>query len=117
MKTAAALGYLTRSEDSFGRQVEGFDGIPFVDAGRYYNDKLGRDVDIIETGGDGKADIYLVSLAQDAFHGVSPAGGKIISSKLPDFSGSSEAIVYGFVELIASVALKRHKRRSSNSRC
>ena len=34
----------------------------FVDAGRYYNDKLGRDVDIIETGGDGKADIYLVSL-------------------------------------------------------
>ena len=32
--------------------------------------------------------------------------GKIISSKLPDFSGSSEAIVYGFVELIASVALK-----------
>ena len=31
---------------------------------------------------------------------------KIISSKLPDFSGSSEAIVYGFVELIASVALK-----------
>ena len=67
---------------------------------------MGRDVDIIETGGDGKADIYLVSLAQDAFHGVSPAGGKIISSKLPDFSGSSEAIVYGFVELIASVALK-----------
>ena len=107
LKTAAAaLGYLTRSEDSFGRQVEGFDGIPFVDAGRYYNDKLGRDVDIIETRGDGKADIYLVSLAQDAFHGVSPAGGKIISSKLPDFSGSSEAIVYGFVELIASVALK-----------
>ena len=40
LKTAAAaLGYLTRSEDSFWpRQVEGFDGIPFVDAGRYYND-------------------------------------------------------------------------------
>ena len=107
LKSAAAVsGYLTRNEDSFGRQVEGFDGIPFVDAGRYYNDALGRDVDIIETGGDGKTDIYLVCLAQDAFHGVSPAGGKIISSKLPDFSGSSDAIVYGFVELIASVALK-----------
>ena len=107
LKTAAAaLGYLTRSEDSFGRQVEGFDGIPFVDAGRYYNDALGRDVDIIETGGDGKADIYLICLAQDAFHGVSPAGGKVINSKLPDFANSSAAVVYGFVEMIASVALK-----------
>lgn len=107
LKTAAAaLGYLTRSEDSFGRQVEGFDGIPFVDAGRYYNDALGRDVDIIETGGDGKTDIYLICLAQDAFHGVSPSGGKVINSKLPDFTNSSDAVVYGFVEMIASVALK-----------
>jgi len=107
LKTAAAaLGYLTRSEDSFGRQVEGFDGIPFVDAGRYYNDELGRDVEIIETGGDGKTDIYLICLAQDAFHGVSPSGGKVINSKLPDFANSSDAVVYGFVEMIASVALK-----------
>ena len=117
LKTAAAaLGYLTRSEDSpFGRQVEGFDGIPFVDAGRYYNDQIRtRYRYYSETNGDGKTDIYLICLAQDAFHGVSPSGGKVINSKLPDFANSSDAVVYGFVEMIASL-LKRHKRRSSNS--
>ena len=36
-------------------------------------------------------------------HSTVSSGGKIISSKLPDFTTKQ---VYGFVELIASVALK-----------
>ncbi|MDD4575244.1 MAG: hypothetical protein PHI36_02335 [Bacteroidales bacterium] len=102
---AAKMNYKTTSEDAFGRQVDGFDNIPFLDLGRYYNDDLGRDVDIVPIAGDGTTDIYLICLGLDTFHGVTIDGNKVITTHMPDFT-TAGAVKKGDVEFVASVALK-----------
>ena len=50
-------------------------------------------------------EIYAVKIGLDAFHGISPSGGGILSSYMPDLSAPG-AVKKGEVELVAGVALK-----------
>ncbi len=105
---ARRAGYYDRTKDDFGRYVETYNGIPLLDAGKYYN---GTDsVDVIETSAAsasaaGTTAIYAVVLGLDAFHGISPTGSGVINSYMPDMT-SPGAVKKGEVELVAGVALK-----------
>ena len=103
---AKQLGYITQAEDAFGRPVRAYDGIPMIDLGRYYNEDLGRDTEIIGIDdASGKTDIYLVALSMSGVHGITLKGDKAISSRLPDFSGAG-AVKSGDVEFVAGLAVK-----------
>ncbi len=99
---ARRAGYYERNRDDFGRWVDTFAGIPMLDMGKYYNGSAS--VDVVATASK-KTDIYCVSLGLDGFHGISPAGGKVINSYMPDLSAPG-AVKKGEVELVAGVALK-----------
>lgn len=104
MRSAARrAGYYASSRDEFGRTVETYNDIPMVDMGKYYNGSATKDV--IETTGEGKTDIYAVSIGLDAFHGISPTGSKVIRAYMPDLDAPG-AVKDGEVELIAGVVLK-----------
>ena len=105
LKTVAKMqGYYTRSEGSFGQGVDYYDGIAIVDMGEYYNGtKTVKCVPIDES--KGTTSIYAVKLGLDAFHGISPAGDKIIHSYLPDMNAPG-AVKKGEVEMVAGVASK-----------
>ncbi len=99
---------LTRSEDAFGRPVTGYDGIPLVDLGQYYDGS--NSVDCVAVDGEaGTTDLYAAAFALDGFHGVSPAGGKIIKSYLPDLSQPG-AVKKIEVEMVAAVVLKNSRK-------
>lgn len=108
---ARRAGYLTQSEDSFGRKAPGYNGIPFADLGKYYNgtatvDAAGQySAEVSGTETDGLCDLYAVKFGLDGFHAVSPAGGKIIRTYLPDL-GKPGAVKTGEVEMVAAVVLK-----------
>ena len=112
-KTATALkyiakimGYYTQSKDDFGKGVDAYDGIPIVDMGRYYDGASSKTVD--EVGTDAKTvttAIYAVCFGLDALHAVSPKGGKIINTYLPDLSKPG-AVKKGEVEMVAGIVLK-----------
>ena len=116
LKAAARrAGYLTHTEDAFGRNVSAYDDIPFMDMG-YYPKKVGESYEEtpivpIETrtvGSDsvtGLTDIYAPVIGLDNFHGVTVKGSKFVSQYLPDFK-SSGAVKKGEVELLAAIALK-----------
>lgn len=116
---ARRAGYLSRSEDAFGRSVEGYDGIQFMDM-EYYTDIVeGKAVEkpIIpiasrtfgsgekETTISGLTDLYAVTLGIDKFHGVTVTNGGLITYRLPDFK-TAGAVKSGDVEMVAAVALK-----------
>ena len=111
---ARRAGYLTQSEDAFGRKVDAYDGIVLIDLGA----KVGSNdpvVSIIDTrkpnGTDivtGLTDLYAARLALDGFHAVSLANQDLIKIWLPDFA-TSGAVKTGEVELVAAVALKATK--------
>ncbi|WP_053913663.1 major capsid protein [Streptomyces sp. TP-A0875] len=103
-----------------GRPIvrEAYGNVVFVDPG----DKAGTNSPIIpiesRTVGDdedpttGLTDLYAVRMALDGFHGVSTAGGQIVSQWLPDF-GSAGAVKKGEVEMgPVGVALKATKAAS-----
>lgn len=101
---ARRAGYLTQSEDSFGRGVSGYDGIPFLDLGNYYDGtKTSPTITIDDTAGT--TDLYAVTLGLDAFHGISLSGGDIITTHLPDLKAPG-AVKKVEVEMVAAVALK-----------
>lgn len=105
---ARRAGYYERSKDDFGRVVEAYNGIALLDAGQYYNGT--NSVDVVGTSAAtssaaGKTDIFAICLGLDAFHGISPLGGGLISSYLPDLTQPG-AVKKGEVELVAGVALK-----------
>lgn len=108
---ARRAGYMTRNEDSFGREVQGYNGIPFIDLGKYYNGSNTVDVaasysaQIKDTETSGLCDLYAVKLGLDGFHAVSPSGNKIIKTYLPNMDDPG-AVKRGEVELIAAVVLK-----------
>ena len=104
---ARRAGYYTRDEDAFGNTVEGYNGIPLMDMGQYYNGT--STVDVVETDSSGKTSIYAAVIGLDAFHGISPQGNKLISSHLPNFNEAG-AVKEGDVELIAGVALKNSRK-------
>ena len=99
---ARRAGYYTKSRDEFGRQVEMYNGIEMMDAGKYFNGTSTQEV--IDIAG-GKTAIYAVRLGLDGFHGISPTGNSVIQSYMPDMSQPG-AVKTGEVELVAGVALK-----------
>jgi hypothetical protein len=111
---ARRAGYLTNTEDGFGRTVNGYDNIPLVDLGHFYNGTgtvpvvpiEGRTVGTAQTG---LTDLYAVSLGMDGFHGVSPTGNGVIKTFLPDFNAPG-AVKSGEVEMVAAVALKATRK-------
>lgn len=118
-QVARRAGYLTQSEDAFGRKVDAYDGIPLVDL-KYYTSVSGSNVSevpvvpIVDTrkpGSSGTAvtgltDIYAVTMdVANGFHGVSLTGNNIINTYLPDLNAPG-AVKTGEVEMTAAVALK-----------
>ena len=101
---ARRAGYLTRSEDAFGRQVTGYADIPILDLGMYYNGT--SSVPVVGIDATKKTtDLYAVTLGLDAFHGVSMANGSLIHTYLPDLSKPG-AVKDVEVEMVAAVVLK-----------
>ena len=103
MRAAARrAGYYASSRDEFGRTVETYNGIPMMDAGKYYDGSATKDIIPITAQ---KTDIYAITIGLDAFHGISPTGSKVITSYMPDLNAPG-AVKDGEVELVAGVALK-----------
>lgn len=118
-QVARRAGYLTQSEDAFGRKVDGYDNIPLVDL-KYYASVSGSTVTespvipIIDTRKPGNAasavtgltDLYAVTMdVANGFHGVSLTGNNLINTYLPDLKAPG-AVKKGEVEMTAAVALK-----------
>ena len=99
---ARRAGYYERTQDSFGRVVETYAGIPMMDMGQYYDGSSTKDV--VGTDG-GKTSVYAVCLGLDGFHGIAPQGSGVITSYMPDLNEPG-AVKTGEVELVAGVALK-----------
>lgn len=95
---ARRAGYYDRMVDGFGRNVESYNGIPMMDAGKYFNGSAS--VDVINS-----SDVYAVCIGLDGFHGISVNGDKIVKTYLPDMNESG-AVKKGEVEFVAGVALK-----------
>ncbi|MBC2004645.1 phage capsid protein [Listeria booriae] len=117
---ARRAGYLTASEDAFGRKIESYDGIPLVDLG-YFAKVDGNNVtttsvvEIVDRTVDGTAmtgltDLFAVNLGLDGFHGATPAGnGSGIRTFLPDFN-TPGAVKKGEVEMVAGLVLKASRK-------
>lgn len=103
---ARKLGYISQGMNNFGESVDKYDGIELIDMQQYYNGTT--TVDVIPVT-EGKTDIYIVRIGQDAFCGVTPEGGSIgLETHLPDFS-EAKAVHTGDVELVGGVVLKNTK--------
>lgn len=112
---ALRAGFHTQSEDAFGRMVNMFDGIPFIDLG----DKPGTSNPIVpiearDLDGDGGTtaavtgltDIYAVRLGLDGVHAIAPEGDSaFLNTYLPDLSEPG-AVKKGEVEMVSALALK-----------
>ena len=115
IKAAARYaGYLSQSEDAFGRTVDAYNGIPLVDLGYYFDgSKTDAVVGVFDrtvgTAQTGLTDLYAVNVGLDGFHGVTPMGGVGISQYLPDFNQPG-AVKKGEVELVAGIALKNSRK-------
>ena len=98
-------GMYQTTKDNFGRQVEYYGNIPFVDVGA----KAGSNSPIIAIDGSaGTTSIYAVRFGMDAFHAISMAGQAPVKIWLPDFS-TAGAVKKGEVEMVAGCALKTTK--------
>lgn len=100
---ARRAGMYQTTQDTWGRTVEMYGNIPFVDLGA----KAGSNEPIIATSA-GETSLYAVQFGLDGFHAISMAGQPPVKMWLPDFS-TSGAVKTGEVEMIAAVALKRTK--------
>ena len=102
---ARRAGMYQTTKDNFGRQVEMYGNIPFVDVGA----KAGSNDPIIATGSsNGETSIYAVRFGMDAFHAISMAGQPPVKIWLPSFD-SAGAVKKGEVEMVAGCALKTTK--------
>lgn len=103
---ARKLNYNTRSEDAFGRPVDGYNGTPIIDLKQYYNGTA--TVDVIPVSSKA-TDIYFVSFGMDALHAVVPSGTGIgLETRTPNFKDAG-AVKRGDVELVAAICLKNTK--------
>lgn len=91
------------TKDNWGRQVEMYGNIPFVDVGA----KAGSNDPIIATTSN-ETSIYAVRFGMDAFHAISMAGQPPVKIWLPDFT-TAGAVKKGEVEMVAGCALKTTK--------
>lgn len=111
---ARRAGYLTQSEDAFGRAVDAYDGIPLIDL-EYYVNSTGQTIPTVPivdtrkpdgtTTVSGLTDLYAVRLGLDGFHGATVTGNRVIKTYMPDFTEPG-AVKKGEVEMIAAVVLK-----------
>lgn len=95
----------TTTKDAWGRNVGGYDDIPFVDMGEKPGSTdpvIGIDV------ATGVTSMYAGRLGMDGLHGVSMAGVSPIKCWLPDYK-TSGAVKKGEVEMVAAIALKASK--------
>lgn len=97
-------GTYTVSTDTFGRNVDAYNGIPLIDLGS----KTGTNEPVSAIDDDGLTSIYVSKLALDGFHGVSLMGQSPVNIWLPDYN-SSGAVKTGEVEMVLGVALKSTK--------
>ena len=100
---ARRAGMYQTTKDNFGRQVEMYGNIPFVDVGA----KAGSNDPIIATNSN-ETSIYAVRFGMDAFHAISMAGQPPVKIWLPNFT-SAGAVKKGEVEMVAGCALKTTK--------
>jgi len=105
---ARRAGYLSQAEDAFGRKVQSYNNIPLVDLGYYYNGTTTVPTIAID-GTAGTTDLYAAAFGLDGFHGVSPAGTKIINTYLPDLTAPG-AVKKVEVEMAAAVVLKNSRK-------
>jgi hypothetical protein len=91
------------TKDNWGRQVEMYGNIPFVDVGA----KAGSNAPIIATTSN-ETSIYAVRFGLDAFHAISMADQPPVKIWLPDFT-TAGAVKKGEVEMVAGCALKTTK--------
>jgi hypothetical protein len=102
---ARRAGMYTESKNTFGENIEQYDGIALVDLG----ERVGTNDPVIPTDAvAGTTSLYAVRLGLDAFHGISMAGQPPIRTWLPDFN-TAGAVKKGEVEMVAAVALKATK--------
>lgn len=93
------------TKDNWGRQVEMYGSIPFVDLGA----KAGSNAPIVPIDGStGQTSIYAVRFGLDAFHAVSMAGMPPVRIIMPDYT-TAGAVKKGEVEMVAGCALKTTK--------
>lgn len=93
------------TKNDFGKQVEKYGEIPFVDLGA----KAGTNSNIVSINGTtGETSLYAARLGLDGFHAISMAGQSPVNTWLPDFK-TSGAVKTGEVEMVAAVALKATK--------
>ena len=103
---AKKMNYYTQSKDDFGKGVDAYDGIPIIDMGKYYDGSSHKTVDVVGTDAKtGTTAIYAVCFGLDAVHAVSPKGGKLINTYLPNLSQPG-AVKKGEVEMVAGIVLK-----------
>lgn len=115
-QVARRAGYFTRSEDAFGRSVDEYDNIPFIDMGYYarkekdgsYTEQPVIPISQRNIGGqvvNGLTDIYIPVISLKAFHGVTVRGKGFVTQYLPDLRLPG-AVKKGEVEMLAAIALK-----------
>lgn len=119
IKSAARYaGYLTQSEDAFGKAVYAYNDIPLVDLGYYTSVSGGTPASAsvvgvfdrtVGTAQTGLTDLYAINVGLDGFHGITPMGSVGITSYLPNFA-TPGAVKKGEVELVAGVALKNSRK-------
>lgn len=103
---AKKMNYYSQSKDDFGKGVDAYDGIPIVDMGKYYDGSSHKTVDVVGTDAKtGTTAIYAVCFGLEAVHAVSPKGGKLINTYLPNLSQPG-AVKKGEVEMVAGIVLK-----------
>lgn len=97
------IGFYTERADEYGREIQHYRGIPFVNL----QEKAGTSDPIIGTDAEsGVTSLYFVRWGQDAVHGVSVANAPLVQAWLPQFD-SAGAVKDGEVELgPVAVALK-----------
>lgn len=100
---ARRMGMYQTDMDNFGRKIEFYGNIPFVDLGA----KPGSNDPIVGIDG-GVTSLYAVRFGLDGFHAISMAGQAPVKIWLPDFS-TAGAVKKGEVEMIAGCALKSTK--------
>lgn len=80
MSLARRAGYLTPSEDAFGRRVWTYQDIPLINSGNYYSPKTNRTEFVVPIAPDGTTSLYMGAFGIDRIHGVSPLGDRIIQT-------------------------------------
>ena len=105
---ARRAGYLTHSEDAFGRPVTGYNGIPLIDLGQYWDGSTTVPTIKIDSS-EGTTDLYGICVGLDGFHAASPLGDKLINTYLPDLDAPG-AIKKVEVEMVAAAVLKNSRK-------